>query len=178
MEIWKQIPGFSNYEVSSFGKVRNKSGSILVQWLNGSREDNLYLALDLQKDGDEDWKTRRKRMSVHRLVLMAFHGMPEDGQIACHKNNIKTDNRPENLYWGTYKDNAADQIKNGTFKYAHPGLGENHHSAKFSNEIIEKIRSEYTGKRGEQTSLAKKYGMAQQNISAIVNGKLRVGRIR
>jgi len=29
MEEWKQIDGYENYEVSSYGRVRNKSGLIM-----------------------------------------------------------------------------------------------------------------------------------------------------
>ena len=32
--------------------------------------------------------------------------------LALHRNDIKTDNRPENLYWGSRLDNAADAVHN------------------------------------------------------------------
>lgn len=33
-----------------------------------------------------------------------------------HLNGIKTDNRPENLAWGTDKENAADALRLGEIK--------------------------------------------------------------
>lgn len=173
-EEWKIIPNFSNYEASSLGRIRNKNGQILKLRLNGTRENNLYLAVKLMMDG-KTWrdKINSKVMRVHRLVLMAFQGLPLKGQIACHKNDIKTENSSDNLYWGTHKSNAKDSIISGTFKFAHPGFGEDHHNFKYSDNLINKIRSEYTGKRGEQSALARKYGIPQQYLSSILNNKMR-----
>lgn len=173
-EIWKKIPGYENYQISDLGNVRNNLGKFMTQRLNGTRENNKYLSVHLMANiPGLGWKERGKILSVHRLVALAFHGIPTKGKNCCHKNDIKTDNRLENLYWGTASDNAKDSIKNGTFNFPHPGFGEKHHSVKFSDEIIAKIRSEYTGKHGEQTSLGKKYGITQQHVWAIVTGKLR-----
>jgi hypothetical protein len=125
-------------------------------------------------DGDAPWKERCKTVKVHRLVLLAFSETSENFPLACHRNGIKTDNRLSNLYWGTRSQNAQDSIKSGTFVLPHPGVGEKHHQAKYSNELIAKIRCEYTGKRGQQTELGKKYGMPQQHVSKIVRNELRV----
>lgn len=51
---------------------------------------------------------------VHRMVLLAFRGKPKKGQICCHRNGIKDDNRIANLYWGTASQNEHDKKKHGT----------------------------------------------------------------
>lgn len=174
MEIWKKIPGFENYMASDLGRIRNSKGEIMNLTLNGARTNNLYLAVSLQlKDLSLRWEKRKRTVKVHRLILMAFCGLPKEGQIGCHKNDVKIDNRLENLYWGTREDNAKDSILAGTFHFPHPGSNDNHHSAKYSNALIEQIRNEYTGKRGEQTALGKKYNISQQYLSAIFNEKVR-----
>ena len=43
---------------------------------------------------------------VHRLVAEAFIPNPNDCKVIGHKNNIKSDNRVENLYWTTTKENT------------------------------------------------------------------------
>lgn len=101
---------------------------------------------------------------------MAFHGLPKEGQIGCHKNDIKEDNRIDNLYWGSYKQNTADQIKNGKFYFA---VGEGNGMTKYSDETVKKIKKEYTGKRGDQSFLARKYGMSISNVHMIVHGEAR-----
>lgn len=173
-EEWKTIPGFESYQVSDLGRVRNMRGQILKQRMNGARENNKYFAVDLQTRGDGSWRERRRVKKVHRLVLTAFGGLPKEGQIACHKNDIRTDNRAENLYWGTHKSNAADAIRSGAFYHTHPGFGEDHHSVKYSDELINTIRKEYTGKRGDQIALSRKYGIPYQYVSTILAGRVRI----
>lgn len=162
-EIWKFIPGHEPYEASNLGRIRNGTkGNVLKPVIWGSRG---HVAVKV--GGGR--KTSKKY--VHRLVLMAFVGLPEQGKVGCHRNDIKTDNRIENLYWGTYKQNTADQIRNGKFYFA---VGEGNGMTKYSDETIKKIKSEYTGKRGEQSALAKKYGMSVSNVHLIVHDCARI----
>ena len=44
---------------------------------------------------------------VHRLVCEAFCGPPPEGAVCMHLNEDSTDNRAENLQWGTQKENLA-----------------------------------------------------------------------
>lgn len=49
---------------------------------------------------------RGKSFKVHRLVCEAFHGPAPDGMpVVLHLNEDALDNRPENLRWGTQKEN-------------------------------------------------------------------------
>jgi hypothetical protein len=48
----------------------------------------------------------RKNYHVSRLVCEAFHGSPlDDAPNALHRNENAHDNRSENLYWGTQREN-------------------------------------------------------------------------
>jgi hypothetical protein len=103
-EEWRPAPGFPNYEVSSFGRVRRAAtGKLLRPYPNrrGYRRNGLYV------------EGRRYQPLVHRLVCEAWHGPPPEGRpLACHANDIKTSNRQTNLYWGSYQQNAADYQAN------------------------------------------------------------------
>lgn len=49
---------------------------------------------------------RGKNYKIHRLVCEAFHGPhPEGKPIVLHLNEDALDNRPENLRWGTQREN-------------------------------------------------------------------------
>ncbi len=85
-------------------RVRHFKGRILKQQL---RKNTGYLMVALSKDGIvEDWY-------VHRLILTTFRGEPEDGHEGCHENDIRTDNRLENLRWDTHLANVGDAIQRG-----------------------------------------------------------------
>lgn len=69
----------------------------------GRRE---YLVVQLNIGG------RKLKRHVHRLVLLAFVGSA-DGMECRHLNGDPTDNRADNLVWGTPRENAADRDRHG-----------------------------------------------------------------
>lgn len=57
----------------------------------------------------------RLTRKVHRLVCEAFHGpRPEGKQCVAHRDGDTENNRPHNVYWATYLENAADRDRHGT----------------------------------------------------------------
>jgi len=51
-------------------------------------------------------KARQSPRKVHQLVCEAFHGpKPFENAVVIHINENALDNRPENLRWGTQKEN-------------------------------------------------------------------------
>ena len=103
MDIWQPIPGHEGYEVSQIGKVRSVARTVIKKNKWGGIGPVLYksrlLKPWLTKDGYYQVElSHGKKMVVHRLVAMAF--ISGDHSLTVnHKNNIKTDNRPDNLEW-------------------------------------------------------------------------------
>jgi len=91
MEKYKQIPNYSNYQVSDYGNVRRitKNGFYQLK-LNSS---NKYLRVNLSKNSVV--KTYR----VHVLVAMAFLGHKPCGHklVIDHIDNNPLNNKLENL---------------------------------------------------------------------------------
>lgn len=110
-EIWKDIPGFPDYKVSNLGRVasyRNPNRPKLLRtFLNcyGYYQACLSIGEPFKKG-----KTKSKTIAVHRLVALAFIPNPENKPCIDHRSTIKTDNRPENLHWVSYKENANNPI--------------------------------------------------------------------
>lgn len=46
-----------------------------------------------------------KTYKVHRLVCEAFHGAAKPGQVCMHLDENSRNNKPNNLQWGTQKEN-------------------------------------------------------------------------
>ena len=89
MEEFKLIKGFENYSVSNLGNVKNnKTNRILKQ-------DN--------NKGYKLVKFNGKNKRVHRLIAEAFIPNPDNKPCIDHINNIRNDNRIENLRWATNK---------------------------------------------------------------------------
>lgn len=89
-EHWKPIDGFTNYEVSDLGRVRNSNtGRIKKNFLN----INGYYYAQLFHDG------RVHPTLVHRLVAKAFVPNPGCLPEVNHLDEDKTNNAAENLEW-------------------------------------------------------------------------------
>ena len=64
------------------------------------------------------YKNGNKKKRVHKLVAEAFIPNPNHYKVVGHRNNIKTDNRVENLYWTTTKENTQKAYDDGLAKNA------------------------------------------------------------
>lgn len=59
-----------------------------------------------------------KEYMLHRVVLETFVGPPPPGSYGRHLNDDRSDNRLENLAWGTPQDNVNDMLRNrGHYKW-------------------------------------------------------------
>ena len=105
MENWKPIPGYTGFEASDLGRIRNKQGKVR----KGHMERG-YHVISIRADHERYGRNRR----IHRLVCMAFHGLPTpEKPMALHKDDDKDNNTPDNLYWGDARDNFKDAVGNG-----------------------------------------------------------------
>lgn len=117
-EQWLPIPGYEgHYEVSDQGRVRSLTRT-LPHPVSGTKtyvgrikstprnKHTGYLMVQLARGGV------KTQFTVHSLVLMAFVGPRPDGHVACHFNDIRTDNRAINLRWDTSVENHADMKRN------------------------------------------------------------------
>ncbi len=104
-EIWKDIRGSDNKnKVSSAGRIMsNKTGRVL----KNSSHNCGYRVTSISYNG------KRKRVTVHRLVAVAFIPNPKNKPCVNHKNGVRDDNRVENLEWCTHKENINDHIRVG-----------------------------------------------------------------
>lgn len=55
----------------------------------------------------------QKSRRVHIVIAETFISNPNNLPVVGHKNNIKTDNRADNLYWTTYSENTQKAVNDG-----------------------------------------------------------------
>lgn len=126
-EYWVPVPGASIYEVSNTGRIRSidrtvtaggRGGTVFIRGIERRLlvDGDGYLRVGLRYDGDSK---KQRTVRVHRIVCEAFHGpRPSPKHEVRHVNGIKTDNRPENLAWGTRVENMRDLVSHGMHNMA------------------------------------------------------------
>lgn len=102
--MWRYVVGSTSHLVSDQGEVfSGYHNKILTGKLNQDGYPSVCLVIH----------KIQKTLLVHHLVLEAFVGPKPEGLQARHLNDVKTDNRLENLVWGTVKENSQDAVRNG-----------------------------------------------------------------
>lgn len=106
-EVWKEINDFSNYEVSNFGKIRNKKTLQELKYglVRGYPHIDLYSLKN------------RKNYYIHRLVAELFVPNPENKPQVNHIDGNKLNNNVNNLEWVTESENIIHGIKTGLKVY-------------------------------------------------------------
>lgn len=97
LELFRPIQGYEQYEVSTWGRVRNIETN---RFLAPEVHDKGYLRVDLYTGGQ-----KHKHMKVHRLVANAFIPNPEGKPQINHIDGNNQNNSVTNLEWVTDAEN-------------------------------------------------------------------------
>lgn len=160
METWRPIPSLPEYLASSHGRIMRvpfaqamPNGSI--RYYGGEPTKGVLV------DGRYRFVFRGKNYKIHRLVCEAFAGPPPSKNSVCmHLNEDATDNRPENLAWGSQKENLAAP---GFRAY----LSRRECGPKITAEEAKLIK--YGAVSGAEA--ARRYGISTSTVSNIRNGR-------
>lgn len=109
-EIWKPIPGFKYYEASNLGRIRmlthfERARNRWGKFIRIRQGKILRQSKRSKNRGYLQCSIKNHPRAVHRMVALAFHGVPLKGYVINHKNGNKFDNRPKNLEWVTWSQN-------------------------------------------------------------------------
>ena len=151
----KPIPDVVNYGAGDDGVIyrTDKAKPVALKpWLGGYNSSYKMVRLHSQNE------------YVHRLVCKAFYGVnPTHLPEVRHLDGFSFNNKPENLDWGTAKQNSSD-------KYVHGNMcGEKHPSSKLTWVAVKLIRMD----RPNSTipELATRYGVSHDTVEKIIYDK-------
>lgn len=148
-EVYKDIEGWSHYQVSNFGSVRSdKSG--VWKTMKPAKDKKGYCRVNLSSG-----RKNHKSYSVHRLVYETFVEKIPEGLEIDHINAVRDDNRLENLRVVTHKENANNPITRARRSESIRGEKNPMFGRRHSEEAKEKLRLKQTGKRHSEESKRK-----------------------
>lgn len=166
-----------------FGKVAKVSLAANELTSHNATEDSVECidhgkTTDLNVGGyGKQWRNG-KRYLVHRLVYCDAHGLDIfdiAGLVVRHICDNPRCINPAHLLLGTQEDNMRDKVTRNRQAFNKLN-GTSNGRCKISDEEVEEIRRCYIPRDAEysQFALARKYGISNQQVSRIINNKLRV----
>jgi hypothetical protein len=164
-EQWRHVVGYEGrYMVSSFGNVRSlfaRNRTYAIRLKPTKPSVNPYRKVQLY-DGIH---SEGQSFKVCVLVLRAFVGECPEGMESCHADTNCSNDRLDNQYWGTRKENMQDSVLAGKMG------GENHYAAILTDAQVGRIRE--MGKQFTGVELARIFKVSKSLISAILLQKKR-----
>lgn len=149
-EEWRPVPGWGNYDVSCYGRVRR--GGRTLKLASGRAGRRIF---SLCRDG------QIRQVAIAPLVLRLFVGPPLPGQECRHfPDPDPGNNHVENLRWGQRWENDQDKAVQG-------GVG--HNKRLRADEVREARRLLASGVL--QKVIAAQFGITKGAVSAIKRGK-------
>ncbi len=166
--VWVDVFGFSKYECSNDGLIRNKSPrSDRGEFLNPVTDQHGYKRTSLYR-GEP---LKRVPIIVHRVVWQSFNGPIPAGMQINHKNGVRDDNRLENLEVCTPSENTRHSFQTlGKQPNINPNPGSKNGRAKLNEASVREIRN-LIRLGDKDRSIAAKFGVSQAAIWFIRTGQ-------
>lgn len=190
-ELWKDITGFEDlYQVSNFGRGKSLKKNICGRFCHIKGEYSIstrkeiikkqkinrsgYNVVNLSPKEQNNLKVgRRRHITVHRLVALAFIPNLENKPTINHKNGIKFNNVPENLEWSTVAENndhAINKLHRKSSKYWTGKKGKDH--LKSQPVFQYDLKGNFIQKFDSFTLAASSIGCKQSAISQYISKKI------
>lgn len=162
--IERKIPVGNDYFAREDGSIiSRKHGKFRKMSISYNKQNGYYsvrIGYEINK---------YKTYYVHQLVMLAFAGVVPKGMEVRHFDGDRSNNRFDNLSYGTRRENHLDKKRHGTSID-----GERNHMAKLTQSDVNDIRAMYVkGKRGfGYISISKKYDVQSSTIQKIINREI------
>ena len=141
-EIWKDIPGFPRYRISSHGNFVNHNG-VCTNYSDHQDEGSGYRIVGL-RIGKQLYSR-----SLHSLVMLAFVGDRPRKYVINHKDLNKRNNHLDNLEYVTNSENQIHRYK------SYPTLNRNmvNIHARISEDVDKSLKTQAKAEGRSKTNL-------------------------
>ena len=127
-EHWASIDGYTNNQVSWWGRVRNvKTARIL----KGGLASNGYTSVNLCKKG-----IKPKTHFIHQLVAHEWVNNSDGKACVVHIDGCRTNNHHENLRWASHSENSRNMKKHIDGSSVYKGVSFHKSSNKWNARIM------------------------------------------
>ncbi len=154
------IPGWPGYHATEDGRIASTRRGVLRELVPERTVHGYHRVCLMPANGGP-----AEHHSVHALVLLTFVGPRPEGEQARHLNGIRTDNRRENLAWGTVAENHDDKRVHGTV-----ARGSRQGSAILDEAAVREIKARLAG-GATAMALAAEFGVSRSTVDAIKHGR-------
>lgn len=122
------------------------------------------------------WDPQRRTMGLaHRFAYETYvgdlrhhrHQAGPVGQVVCHRCDNPSCVRPAHLFVGTQRDNVRDAVAKGRLN---DRAGSRNPRARLTPEDVAAIRAYATGRYGERSEIARRWGISTGYVSKILQG--------
>jgi len=168
-EIWIKSPTLPAYEVSSFGRLRciPREGRMPHGGFRVYGGGPPILGVWVKSEGRYILPYQGKTYKVAPLICEAFNGPRPDGHVCMHLDENSRNNRPDNLAWGTQKQNLNAP---GFVRHCRESRLRAWNGNVLPDSAIREIRSRSNEVRA---ALAREFGVSAAHISNIIAGRAR-----
>lgn len=152
-EVWKSTE-FANYEVSNLGRIRN----ITTGKLRKPQHRSGYVIVNIKK----------KTVSLHRAVAIAFLANPDGKTQVNHLDGNKDNNTVGNLEWTTQSENIRHGHATGLYD-------KRFNRRRLSDSFITDLMKEYEpGVKGKSIkALSKKYELSEGTLRGRIHKRIK-----
>lgn len=105
-------------------------------------------------------------MGTHRFSYLLHNGEIPEGLEVCHSCDTTLCVNPRHLFVGTHSDNMKDMIRKGRADNS----GQRNGRSKLTADDVAAIRRESTGRHGEGTMFARRFGVSSATVSKVIRG--------
>lgn len=150
-------------EVGNMQGIKNTIDQI---WTHVQKTDYCWLWTGrVDRDGYGIWWLEGKNVRPHRLVCEMYGRPIVPPLVSRHLCNVRNCVNPNHIEPGTQQENVQDQLMLGT-----------HSKLKYTEELVQKIRTEYLLGGITQRALAEKYRMSKSHVHSLINNHTRTIR--